>query len=50
MHILIFLEQPRLFTILFHLFLWDSFPAMLAFGRFIGFNFGLLTITKDNNI
>ena len=31
MHILIFLEQLRLFIILFHLFLWDSFPAMLAF-------------------
>ena len=31
MHIRIFLEQPRLFIILFHLFLWDPFPAMLAF-------------------
>ena len=31
MHIRIFLEQRRLFIILFHLFLWDSFPAMLAF-------------------
>ena len=31
MHTRIFLEQPRLFIILFHLFLWDSFPAMLVF-------------------
>ena len=31
MHVRIFLEQPRLFIILFHLFLWDSFPAMLVF-------------------
>ena len=31
MHIRRFLEQPRLLIILFHLFLWDSFPAMLAF-------------------
>ena len=31
MHIRIFLEWPRLFIILFHLFLWDSFRAMLVF-------------------
>ena len=37
------LEWPGLFTILFHLFLWDSSLRCSRFGPFTGFNFGLVS-------
>ena len=60
MHIRIYLEQRRLLIILFHPFLWDSFPAMLAFWPVKRIQLQtclshhssdpLFTITKDNHI
>ena len=42
-----FFAQPRLFIILFHLFLWDSFPTMLAFWPF--YQIQLWTCLSDHS-
>ena len=47
MHIRNFLAWLRLFIILFHLYLWDSFPAMLAFWPF--YQIQLWTCLSDHS-